>query len=257
MPEKLPVSVSIISFNEEENISRTLSAIDDFVSEIIIVDSHSTDRTLEIARTHGAKIFIEDWKGHIAQKNSALEKCSMEWILCLDCDEVITGELKNSIINSINNSGFEGYSLNRRTFYLGKLLKHSWLPDKKLRLVKKNANPHWEGLDPHDELKIQGITSNLHGDLSHYSYKDVKTHFIKTVEYAQTSAKSYYTKGRKFSFSNLLINPLIAFIRLYFLNLGFLDGIHGLIAGFSTYVYTFLKYIFLYELENTKRTDKL
>jgi len=253
MLEKLPLSLSMISYNEEENLNRTLIALSDFVSEIIIVDSHSTDKTIDIAKSFGAKIFIEDWKGHIAQKNSALKKCNLDWILCLDCDEEISDELKFSIIKAVEYPTSDGYFLNRKTFYLGKLLKYSWQPDKKLRLVKRDAQPLWEGLDPHDELKIQGLTSEIKGELIHYSYKDVRTHFIKTVEYARTSARSYYERGRKFSVINLLLNPLIAFIRLYFVNLAFLDGIRGLIAGFSTFVYTFLKYVFLFELENKSK----
>ena len=247
---KLPLSVAIITINEEENIGRTLESMADIASEIIIIDSGSTDNTLKIVEKYGAKIFSETWKGHIGQKNSALDKCSQKWLLSLDADEVVSDELKTQIISAITNPICDGYILNRKTFYLGKLLKHAWQPDKKIRLVKKSANPVWKGLNPHDELHIDGESKLLKGYLVHYSYKDIKHHFNKTIDYARQSARSYFDKGKKFHLYNLLLNPIIAFIRLYIINLGFLDGFRGILAGFSSYVYTFLKYVFLWELWN-------
>ncbi len=253
---KLPLSVSIISFNEEKNISRTLDSIKDIAAEIIIVDSHSSDRTLEIARALGAAVYTEDWKGHVAQKNSALEKCTQEWILMLDCDEVVSSELKLAIVDAVNQNQHNAFSVNRKTHYLGKLLDYAWQPDWNLRLVKKNTNPYWRGLNPHDELKCDASPKRLNGELVHYSYKDVRNHFDKTLDYAQISARSYKERGRKFSIWNLLLNPVVAFIRLYILRKGFLDGKHGLVAGFSTFVYTFLKYVFFWELELKEKKKK-
>ncbi len=254
--EKLPLSISIISFNEEKNIGRTLDSIKDIAAEIIIVDSHSKDRTQEIAESYGAKVYIEDWKGHVAQKNSALEKCTQEWILMLDCDEVVSSELKQSIIDAIASGKASAFSVNRKTNYLGKLLHNAWQPDWNLRLVKKSTNPYWQGLNPHDELKCNAEAKRLDGERVHYSYKDVRNHFDKTLDYAQISAQSYKERGRKFSIWNLLLNPIVAFVRLYILRKGFLDGKHGLIAGFSTFVYTFLKYVFFWESELKDKKKK-
>ena len=122
---KLPLCVAIITFNEEENIARTLESIADIASEVIIVDSNSSDRTVAIAKEFGAEIFIEGWKGHIKQKNSALIKCNQPWILSLDADEVVSPELKLAIIEKIINSEADGYYINRKTHYLGKLMNHS------------------------------------------------------------------------------------------------------------------------------------
>ncbi|MCK4827046.1 glycosyltransferase family 2 protein [bacterium] len=104
--ERLPLSVPLISFNEEENIGRTLESIKDIASEIVVVDSHSMDKTREIAKSYGAKVFKEDWKGYVNQKNSALEKCTREYVLSLDCDEVVSRELKDSIIDGFIKSLF-------------------------------------------------------------------------------------------------------------------------------------------------------
>ncbi len=251
--KKLSLSVPIITFNEEDNIGKTLESIALIASEIIIVDSGSTDKTLEIAGKYGACIFSEKWKGHIGQKNSAIEKCSEEWILSLDADEPVSEELRTEIFDAISNPEYDGYIINRKTFYTGRLLNHAWQPDRKLRLVRRNTNPVWKGLNPHDELHIEGKTSLLKGFIIHYSYRDIKHHFNKTVDYARQSAQSYSENGRKFHFINLLFNPPVAFIRLYIIHLGFLDGFRGLLAGFSSYVYTFLKYVFLWEAQKNKQ----
>jgi hypothetical protein len=133
---------------------------------------------------------------------------------------------------------------------LGKLLHFSWQPDWKLRLVRKDCNPRWEGINPHDALKVDCPTKKLKGYLIHYSYKNLGHHIDKTVYYAKISAKSYFELGKKFSFFKLLFNPFFAFIKLYFFNLGFLDGFRGFLAGVSAWLSTFLKYAFLWELNH-------
>ena len=153
MAEKLPLSVSLISFNEAENIARTLASIADFAAEIVVVDSHSSDDTRAIAADFGARVFEEDWKGHVAQKNSALSKCTQPWILALDCDEVVSPELQNAIKAAVTEDVGSGYRVKRRSDYLGKRLRYNWYPDRKLRLVKQDAEPRWAGYDPHDRLQ--------------------------------------------------------------------------------------------------------
>ena len=249
MREKLRLSVSLISYNEESDIGRTLSSIEDLASEIIVVDSHSTDKTREIAESYGARVFEEDWKGHIAQKNSALGKCTQEWILFLDCDEVVSDELKKKIIEKVKSPEAEGYMINRKTYYMGRFLKHVWQPDWKLRIVKKSSKPTWEGYDPHDILNINGSIKKLDGDLYHYSYRDIEDHFYKTVKYAKIFAQSQCERGQKFKWYKPLLNPVSAFVKVFFVQRGFLDGYRGLIIAASSFTYTFLKYTFLWELE--------
>jgi glycosyltransferase involved in cell wall biosynthesis len=256
--EKLPLSISIISFNEEDIVQKMLESVKDIASEIILVDSNSLDRTRDIAKEYNTKVFIEEWKGHIAQKNSALQKCSQDWILCLDCDEVLSDELKYSIVNSINKPECKAFFVNRKTYYIGKFMNYAWRPDWKLRLIHKSLNPKWSGLDPHDYIEInkKENSNKLHGDLIHYSYSGIKEHFAKTIDYARISADSYYKVGRKSNVINLLFNPLFAFFRLYFLNLGILDGVRGFIAGISSFIGTFLKYAFLFELQIKNKHNK-
>ncbi len=254
--QKLPLSVSFITFNEESNLPRALDSIKDIASEIIVVDSHSTDKTREIAKKYGAKVYEENWKGHIAQKNSALEKCTQPWILSLDADEEVSPELKNSIIKAIKEPFADGYYLNRKTFHLGRWLNHAWQPDWKLRLVKKSANPRWSGYDPHDVLVINGKTAKLKGFLYHYSYKNIEDHFQRLIKYAKTAANSYHKQGIKFSFAKLILHSSFAFIKEYFLKRGFLDGLPGLEASIGSFFYVFLKYMFLWEIEKNKNDKK-
>lgn len=252
---KYPISVAIVSFNEEKDIKKTLESIRDIAAEIIVVDSHSTDRTREIAKDFGAEVFEEDWKGYVGQKNSALQKCTQEWILSLDCDEVVTPELKSSIIDAISNPVADGYLINRKTVYLGRPLNYAWQPDWKLRLVKRGAMPRWGGYDPHDSLEIDGKIEKIRGDLLHYSYKDLHDHLTKLVRYARLSAQSYQKIGRRFSFLKLIFHPLGAFMKQFIIKRGFLDGFRGLIVAFSSFCYVFLKYLFLWEMERDVKRD--
>lgn len=246
------LSVAIISFNEERNIGRTLAALEGLANEIIVVDSFSTDATVEIAKGYGATVYAEEWKGHIAQKNSALNKCAGTWILCLDSDEVITPELKEEILHHIASSTQVPAIINRRTMYCGKIMQRAWQPDNKLRLVHRNSQPTWGGYDPHDVLQASGKPVKFHGEILHYSYADIRDHWQKTVYYAYSTAKSYAAIGKKHSIGTIILNPLFSFVKNYVFRAWFLDGIPGLIAGTSAFVYVFLKYIFLWELSRAR-----
>ncbi len=245
--DKLPLSVAIITYNEEDIIGRTLESVKDIASEIIVVDSHSTDRTRDIAKSYGAKVYVEDWKGYAEQKNSALKKCTQEWILFLDADEIVSEELKNSIKKELKNPKADGYLINRRTYYMGKLLKYTWQPEWRLRLVKKEANPKWKG-EIHEVLEIESPKiSKLKGDIYHYSYKDLPDHVIKAMEFSKKVA--FQKKTKKVNFLYIFFRPLWAFLKTYIFKKGFMDGYPGLIASMMTMFYTFLKYAFLYELK--------
>jgi glycosyltransferase involved in cell wall biosynthesis len=250
--ERLPLSVTLISLNEEDNIGRTLESIKDIAFEIVVVDSHSTDKTREIAKRYGAEVYEEDWKGHIDQKNSALEKCTQEYILSIDCDEVVSTDLKDSIISAVKNREADGFYVNRKTSYLGKFLEHTWQPEWRLRLIRRSSNPKWGGYDPHDSLYIVGKTKKLKGDLYHYSYKDVEDHYKRALTYSKLVSGAYRKMGKRFRVYNLIFNPAIAFMKNYFFKMGFLDGIRGLSVSVSEAFSTFLKYLYLWEIKNAE-----
>jgi glycosyltransferase involved in cell wall biosynthesis len=251
------LSVSVIANNEEYNIARMLDSVSAIASEIVVViDKGSCDATEDIARQYGAKVYIEEWQGFTNQKNSSLAKCTCDWILMLDADEVVSCELRQSITEKLNNPEADSYYLNRKTVYLGKLLNFAWQPDRNLRLASRKSNPRWKGGLVHESLETDGSKSVLKGDLIHYSYRDIRHHFRKTMDYAAICGENYFRQGRKFRLANLLLNPVIAFVRLYFINMGFRDGIRGFIAAFSSFVYTFMKYVFLWEFQSGHRADK-
>ena len=243
------LSVSIIAKNEEDRLPKTLKAIKDIADEIIVVvDSSTTDKTAEIARKYGAKVFIENWKGYGKQKQSALNKTQGKWILFLDADEVVDDTLKKEIKKIVNSKDtkFNGYLIKRKMIYLGKPLKHIWKEDLSLRLVRREANPRWIG-DIHEKLEIDGKIGIIEkGYLLHYSYRSLKDHLEKTINYAYLSALDFYKKRKKFSFLKLIFNPMWTFFKAYILKRGCLDGIRGLIISFSYFVNAFCKYAFLW-----------
>ncbi len=252
--DKLALSVSIISYNEEAMLARTLDAIAALASEIIIVDSHSTDGTKQIALEYGAKFFEEDWKGFVRQKNSALDKCSQEWILCLDCDEVVSDELQNEIANVILQNNKIAYSINRQSIYLNKLMRFTWQPDRQLRLVHRSLKPEWQGGEVHEGLAVSGRVAKINGKLYHYSYKNIQHHISVAIKYARLSAKTMYENGKSAGIINVVLNPLITFIKMYIIKGGFIDGVRGFLACTISSFGTFLKYAFLLEHKYKKRT---
>lgn len=242
------ISVAIISFNEENRIFRTLESVAGLCTEIIVIDSGSSDNTVKIAENFGAKVFVEKWQGFAEQKNLALTKCSKDWILFLDCDEVLTPEIRFEIAGNVCiRKDINGYVMNRRSVYCGKVMQYAWQPDKKLRLVRRNSNPRWIGDLVHESLNVDGKIFEMQGEILHYSYDSMKTHFLKTVEYSKLSADEYYQQGRRTSLSNLFINPFVAFINMYIRRGAFKDGKLGLVASFSSMMGTFIKYAMLYE----------
>ena len=250
--EKLSLSVSIITHNEENNIERCLKSIINIASEIIIVDLGSTDRTLEIAESFGVKVFVEKWQGYIIQKNLALKKCTKSWILCLEAAEELSQELKTSIKKAIKEDNKDGYYINRRSFYLGKLLKFSWQPNYMLRLVRRQSNPCWGDYEPHEKLFVVGITGTLKGDLIHYSYKNIDDHIKGLTKYAYLIAQSYAERGKISHLYNFIINPSFAFFKMYIIRAGFLDGFRGFLVAILSSFCVFLKYSYLWEIIKDK-----
>ncbi len=245
MPATL--SVALISYNESHNLARTLDSVKAIANEIVLLDSGSSDSTVEIAKSYGAKVETLAWRGYVEQKNALFALCTKDFILNLDCDEVLSESLVQEIQAVLNDPAYQGYVIRRYTHYLGKLLKHSWQPDKKLRLVKRAAQPIWQGANVHEKLTIDGKTTVLTSPLIHYSYTSARQHFDKTVHYAELVADAAYQSGKPFRSYKLLINPAFAFLRMYVFRLGCLDGWRGFAAASSSAFYTFLKYWFLWE----------
>jgi glycosyltransferase involved in cell wall biosynthesis len=244
------LSVAIISFNEEANIARCIEAVKALASEIVVVDSFSSDNTVAIAESLGAKVYSEPWKGFVAQKNSALEKCNCDWTLFLDCDEEVSAGLAASLVATLAAPACDGYRINRKTWFMGRWIEHAWYPDWNIRLIRRGAG-RWQGLDVHETLVVPGAVGSLNGDLNHYSFKDLRDLFERSVRYAAAGAESYRRSGKKASLSKLLLNPLHGFFKHYILKKGFLDGFPGFLASASNGIYVFMKYAFLWEQQRS------
>ncbi len=241
----MPLSAVIISFNEEKNIARCLTSLQGVVDEIIVVDSYSTDNTVALAQSLGALVFQHPFEGHIQQKNYALSKASNDWILSLDSDEALDKELQESIRSISKQTISNGYLMNRLTQYCGTWIRHcGWYPDKKLRLFNRTMG-QWGGQNPHDRFILYEDYQNLKtlkGNILHYSYYTVDEHFKQMDYFAGIAARAMLEQSKKPKFFKQIINPIWKFLRMYFLQLGFLDGWRGFqVCSISAYG-TFLKY---------------
>jgi glycosyltransferase involved in cell wall biosynthesis len=246
--QRLPISVCMISGAEAGRIGRTLESVAGWTSEIVIVlNEDVTDGTEEIARQHGAKVFREPWKGHVAQKNSALDKATQPWIFGLDADEVVSPALRSEIAGLLAGPGQPGnaaaWSFPRCAFYCGRWIRHGdWYPDRQTRLWQK-GRARWGGIDPHDKLLVDGTVDRLRHDLLHYTAETINHQIIKTMKYADDFARHCAAENRTVTILDMLVRPVWRFWRAYLFRLGFLDGWQGLAIAWLTAFYTFLRYL--------------
>jgi glycosyltransferase involved in cell wall biosynthesis len=247
---RLPLSVAIITLNEERNLPRCLESIRELATEIVVVDSNSTDGTRAIAERFGAKFEIHPWQGQIAQCRVALSRCTQPWVLCLDADEALSPELAKSIrgIFAAGEPSVNGFSVNRCTFYLGRWIRHVWYPEWRLRLARRTV-AEWGGREPHYVLKVPGVTGRLDGDLLHYSFRDLQDHLHKSIKWARMSAYGAPTESRAFVFLcvGMIFSSWWAFFRQLVFKQGWRDGWRGWLIAGVTMVGTFAKYAFAQE----------
>ncbi|NLH50210.1 MAG: glycosyltransferase family 2 protein [Myxococcales bacterium] len=249
----MKISVTVITRDEERNIARCLASVP-FADEIVVVDSGSTDQTVEIARQFTDRVVTHEWEGHVRQKQYAVDLAAHDWILSLDADEVVSEPLRHLIEDwKTREPAADAYLVNRRTFYLGKWINHSgWYPDARIRLFDRRRS-RWGGYDPHDEVICAGRTGVLAGDLLHYSYRDLSHHLQQIDKYTSIMAEQFWAKGRRASLPDLLFRPPFAFLKKYVAQGGFLDGRHGLLVCILTAYYVFCKYAKLWERSLVER----
>jgi glycosyltransferase involved in cell wall biosynthesis len=253
------LSVCIISGAEAHRIGVCIASVEKLASEIIVVvDERATDDTAEVAKTRGARTYTESWKGHIAQKNSAAEKASCDWILSLDADEAVSARLHQEIAYLLRDdpSTFSAYSFPRCSKYLGRWIRHGdWYPDRQTRLWRRGA-AKWGGIDPHDKLLVEGKVGELKGDLWHYSMTSLDHQISKTVNYADEFVRQCQRTGRKVSILDLCFRPPYRFARSYLFRLGFLDGWQGFSIAWMTAFYTFLRYAKVKEAQQDAQPNR-
>lgn len=242
------ISIALIAFNEEANIGPTLESVS-WADEIIVVDSGSTDRTLAIAEQYKAKIYVEPWKGYGAQMNSAIDKCTSDWIFSLDADEVLTLELIDEIRGMLQSKpAYDVYSVPRLNQVFGRWMRYGGLyPDRKIRLFRPGTARLPENIEPHSAPKWDGEVGKLKGDLLHYQYPTLPLYIEHMDRYSSASIPLMLRRGKTsqsfFSFfCNVLLNPVFTFLYNYFVRLGFLDGREGLMFHVSHSAYVSWKY---------------
>ena len=252
----MTLSVVLITHNEEANLPRTLESVMSLVrdgqGEIIVVDSGSTDRTLEIAGAHGAKVFSESWKGFAAQKNSAMDKASGDWVLQLDADEVLEPELTEEMAATVRaQPSVNGYWIPRKNYFLGRWIKHGgFYPDPKLRLVRRRAGRFVE-YGAHPTMKVDGSTGRFSHALLHHAYPTLRGYIDHMNSYSSMGAEIAAQKAQG-GILNIVARPFLTFIYNYFFRLGFLDGREGLLLHLYHSVYVSWKYAKAWELGRGK-----
>jgi Glycosyltransferases involved in cell wall biogenesis len=249
------ISVSIIVFNEEDNIADLCETVS-WADEIVIVDSNSTDRTIEIAKKYTDKIFQREFRGFQDKHEFADSMTTGDWIFWIDADERVTPELLRSIEMARTEHDQElpaGFRIARKTWYEGRWIMHSgWYPDYQMRLYRK-ADSYWDGVAPHQTARVKGEIGTLDGELLHYTKRDLSEHHRVTDAYTTLAAEHLANTDVKSSASKMFFSSVAAFVRTYFLKQGFRDGVQGLMIAMFTAYGVFLKYAKVWERHNLKK----
>ncbi len=239
----------IITHNEEERLPAALESLAGVVSEIIVVDSHSTDATVKIARRFGCQVFERGWTNYADQKNFGNRQAKYPWILSLDADERLSADLREEII-SLHGSEPDcaGFSIPRRVFYLGRWIRHSgWYPDRHVRLFRREK-ARWEGDYVHERLVVDGPVRRLRSDILHFPYRNITEHMKRINLFSELGAKKLYASQKKCRWYHLVFLPLGRFCRHYFFRGGFLDGFPGLVIAVLSGYAVFARYAKLKEI---------
>ncbi|MFP6904013.1 MAG: glycosyltransferase family 2 protein [Verrucomicrobiota bacterium] len=244
------ISACIMAYNEENNIRRSLESVT-WCDEIVVVDSFSDDRTVEICREYTECVFQEKWKGYIAQRETLLRKASNDWVLFLDADEEISPELKDEILRWFNDGTgkYMGFEFPRQVFYLGRWIKYGeWNPDVKLRLCKKQAS-RISGSEPHDIVIVEGPVRRFQEKIWHYTYSGIHDHLQTMNRFSGISAEAMYKAGRRFRWSDILFRPGFRFFKAFVIKLGIFDGRRGFIIATISAAGVAMKYAKLREMQ--------
>ncbi len=255
MSEKIKISSIVIARDEEDNIRRCIESLVNVIDDIVVmVDSRTTDKTLQIASSYrNVRTEVVEFTGFARTKNYALSKTKFDWILWIDADEELTRELVAELTEFKNNlPGFAAYDVARRAYFLGKWIRHSgWYPARVVRLFNKK-DTSFNNKAVHEHLHVNGEIGHLKNDLNHYTDPSIEHYFKKFNIYTSLAAEELVNKGKKASFSDLVFRPVFLFLKMYIFRAGFLDGVHGFILAIFSSAYVFTKYCKLWELNKKK-----
>lgn len=248
---RLPLSVAVITKNEEQRLPDCLRSVS-FAGDIVVVDSGSTDRTVEIAEGFGCRVFVEEWKGYGPQKNSALQRCRYEWVLVLDADERIPPETAREISGVLQNPSADAYSFPRKNYLRGRWIRHSgWWPDRVVRLVRKDRGRFDHPV--HEKWQTDGVISNIDSPIEHYSFSSYSDMLRTLDDYSTAIAEDLFSRGEKANRLSPVYHGAGMFFKTYFLKRGFLDGLDGLVIALTKAGGSFFKYAKLLEFRGREK----
>ena len=249
------ISAVIITFNEELNIERCIKSVQTVADEVIVLDSFSTDKTIEICKRLNVRVIQRNWQGYAASKNYLNKQAKNSYLLSIDADEELSTELQQSILK-IKSEGLQGvYDFSRLTNYCGKWIRYSgWYPDIKTRIFPKETSI-WIGDVVHETLSYpESLSKNLlNGELYHYSYVSGTQHKQRADKYSLLTAKKYHQKGKKAFFFTPFLSATGRFVSMYFIKIGFMDGIYGFKIAYISAASNYVKYTELRRLNREKR----
>jgi glycosyltransferase involved in cell wall biosynthesis len=250
------VSAIVVCFNEEKNIGPCLESLK-WCDEIVVVDSFSTDRTVEIARQYTERVIQRKWTGYREQKAFAHSQASKEWVLLVDSDERVTPELKTEIQEALSYHGSEcaGFSVPRLVFYLRRWWRRGgWYPDYDTRLFRRDR-ARWGGSDPHEKILVDGPVRRLRHPLHHFSYRSMEDHIQRINHFTTISSRELQKETKQWHLVDALFRPAFRFFRSYILKGGFMEGFAGFYVAVTAAMYVFLKYAKLWELKLEEKDD--
>ncbi len=256
-----PLSVTILSLNEEANIARAIGSVR-WAEDILVVDSGSTDRTPEIARSLGARVVSRPWPGYGQQKNFAQQEARHDWVLNIDADEevppALASEIQQALERAATDPGFRdvrGFTFPRKTFYLGRWIRHGgWYPNYLARLSDRRHS-HWTEPAVHERLEVRGRVEKLENALHHHSFPTIRSQVLTNLKFSQLGTDDLKRSGASASLPRLLLKPAGKFLETYLIKRGFLDGVHGLIISVNAAYSMFLKYAYLMEGKITRESS--
>nr|WP_245196060.1 glycosyltransferase family 2 protein [Aeromonas sanarellii] len=261
MPVKKPTLAAVLIVkNEADNLRACLASLEDLVDEIVVLDSGSQDDTPAIATEFGARFFVNTtWPGFGRQRRLAQSHVQSDWVLWLDADERLTPELRSAIQDVMANPASDTiYSIPRLSWVFGRFIRHSgWYPDRVLRLYPKALTGYNEAL-VHEKVEVRANMKivNLHGDLLHYTYRDLEHYLVKSAGYARAWADQRTARGKKGSLGQGLVHAVGCFLKMYLLKAGFLDGKQGLLLAILSAHSTFVKYADLWIRQQPQAPDQ-
>lgn len=251
--DKPEITGLILTLNGAKHLAACLASLD-FCDHLLVVDSESIDATREIAIAHGAMVLVNPWPGPKKQFEFAFEHITTPWVVSLDQDEIMSDELRASVIHALQNpQDMSAFLCPRTSYYFDRFLRHSgWYPDLLPRVFKlADTGVHVSG--PHYGFETKGKTRRLAGDIIHYPYENLKQHVDKINYYTQIAAEEMHAKGKRAGVATAIGHGLARFVKIYFIRLGFLDGKAGFVLAVNSFFYAFQKYIRLAEFEAVKK----